>query len=156
MPNKYNFQIRLLLGVYIYILTAVVIRANMATERLLGVTAFPSFSKISSHFCVNLLICPKWRSCSDVSMGGESLSLFQIQIFETQYYVQCKVSLPWQFAYDTVARDTKQSKWVFLNHLVKHKQNPFPRLSDPLYTMSVLLDHTIKQMAWDDFIFVTL
>ena len=31
----------------------------MATARLLGVTAFPLFSKISSDFCVNLLIYPQ-------------------------------------------------------------------------------------------------
>ena len=40
--------------------------------------------------------------------------------------------------------------------LVKHKRNPFPRLSDSPYAMSVFVDHTTKQVVWGEFLFVPL
>ena len=64
----------------------VVLRANVATARLLGVTAFPLFSKISSEFCVNLLICPQVGILFQVVDGRGMLCLFQTQILETHYW----------------------------------------------------------------------
>ena len=59
----------------------------MATGRLLGVTAFPLFSKISSDFCVNLLIFyPQVGILLRCQReGNRYLCLFQTQAFETYF-----------------------------------------------------------------------
>ena len=80
--------------------------ANMATARLLGVTAFPSLSRISSDFCVNLLICPQLGILFWCVEGREIVIFVSDQAFETLYWVlsvPCKASLLREFTHDTVS-----------------------------------------------------